>query len=80
MVSQDSISLTICADMKFNVDNSTTISVAWIYQKPIPKNVITNIGDLADSNHDMCIYCGTTQCVNIMQSPSFTGTIIMIDG
>ena len=77
MVSQDSISLTICADI--NVDNSTTISVAWIYQKPIPKNVITNIGDLADSNHDICAFT-VGQLSVLMQSPSFTGTIIMIDG
>ena len=58
-----------CTDMKCTVDNSTTISVAWIYQKPIPKNVITNIGDLADSNLDMSVlvYCGTTQCVNAVE-------------
>ena len=56
-------------DIKCTVDNSTTISVAWIYQKPIPKNVITNIGDLADSNLDMgvLVYCGTTQCVNAVK-------------
>ena len=56
-------------DKKCTVDNSTTISVAWIYQKPIPKNVITNIGDLADSNLDMgvLVYCGTTQCVNAVE-------------
>ena len=56
-------------DIKCTVDNSTTISVAWIYQKPIPKNVITNIGDLADSNLDMSVlvYCGTTQCVNAVE-------------
>ena len=64
MVPQDNID-----DIKCTVDNSTTISVAWIYQKPIPKNVIINIGDLADSNLDMCIlvYCGTTQCVNVVE-------------
>ena len=64
---QDSIDT--CTDMKCTVYNSTTISVAWIYQKPIPKNVITNIGDLADSNLDMgvLVYCGTTQCVNAVE-------------
>ena len=65
--SQDNIDT--FTDIKCTVDNSTTISVAWIYQKPIPKNVITNIGDLADSNLDMgvLVYCGTTQCVNAVE-------------
>ena len=41
-----------------------SISTAWLYDRPITKNIIANIGDLADNNPTMkvYVYCGTTQC------------------
>ena len=41
------------------------ISTAWVYEKPVDKNVVNNVKMLAKTNRKsrVCIYCGTTQCM-----------------
>ena len=47
------------------VQTSTRISTAWIYDRPIPQNIIKNIKMLAHANPDLpvYVYCGTSHCV-----------------
>ena len=44
---------------------SQLISTAWIYDKPIPGNIVENIETLAirNPNRTVVVYCGTTQCL-----------------
>ena len=41
------------------------ISSAWVFDKPIPNSIVTNIASLSKHNPDIPIhvYCGTSQCV-----------------
>ena len=42
------------------------ITTAWVFERPIPHDVITNIEALVDQNPDVpvYVYCGTTKCVH----------------
>ena len=42
------------------------ITTAWVFERPIPHNVVMNIESIADQNPDVpvYVYCGTTQCIN----------------
>ena len=41
------------------------ISTSWVFNKPIPNNIVTNIATLSEHYPDIPIhvYCGTSQCV-----------------
>ena len=40
------------------------ISIAWVYERPVDKNVMDNVNILAAKvDSTVCIYCGTTQCM-----------------
>ena len=41
------------------------ITTAWVFERPIPHNVVMNIESIADQNPDVpvYVYCGTSQCI-----------------
>ena len=45
------------------------ISTAWIYDKPIPESVVSNLEHLANQNPGgvLYVYCGTSHCFNRIQ-------------
>ena len=46
------------------------ISIAWIHDRPIPKNIVENIALTAKNSPGIPVhvYCGTTQCMNAVSS------------
>ena len=45
------------------------ISTSWVFEEPIPRNVILNIQALAKQNPNviLSVYCGTSQCAHSFQ-------------
>ena len=69
--------------MQLDCDFSSTISTAWVFDKPLTADLLMNIEEL--HNVEPCtlinVYCGTSQCVRElmrMNNPSITSEFLVI--
>ena len=44
-----------------------SMSTAWVYNYPIPQDVVGNVESFLDHGDSLNVYCGTTQCINAFQ-------------
>ena len=42
------------------------ILTAWLYNDPIPEDVVRNVESFLDYSEYLYVYCGTTQCINAL--------------
>ena len=61
----------------------TKMATSWVYERPIPINVVENIKTLhhQTSGIPIHVYCGTSQCVTSIQSlnnPNITANLVVI--
>ncbi|XP_038074474.1 uncharacterized protein LOC119742534 [Patiria miniata] len=59
------------------------ITTAWVYERPIPYNVVENIEAFLDRNPGMTVkvFCGTSQCMKAVQdthNPEITGEFLVL--
>ena len=69
-----------------NIDcgGAERITTSWVFDRPIPKEVVNNINTLQKQNPDtsMDVYCGTTQCIDAISSihnPKITAQFLSIE-
>ena len=63
---------------------SESISTAWIYDRPLTADILTNIERLVtiDASIEVHVYCGTSQCVRAVMErkhPSITSEFLVIN-
>ena len=51
-----------------------TITTAWVYDRPIPADIVNNINDIHCKNRDVhiTVYCGSTQCIKAITAINTT--------
>ena len=50
-----------------HIRNYDKILTVWLYNDPIPQDVVSNVKSFLNHGNHLDVYCGTTQCINAFQ-------------